>query len=98
MSNQIILSDEDVVSMAQDANFAEVSTSRLEELMAVISEALCNHSRQEADTVENWVKQGVECKVLQAKGGGWQKGRVKICLEFTPNISTSPLDDLRNNS
>lgn len=98
MSNQIILSNEDVVSMDQNANFAEVSTSTLEELMAVISEALCNHSRQEADTVENWVTEGIECKVLQAKGGGWQKGRVKICLEFTPNVSASPLDDLRNNS
>ncbi|MDZ8227544.1 KGK domain-containing protein [Nostoc sp. ChiVER01] len=98
MNNEIILNDEDVVSMAQEANFAEASTSTLEELMAAINEALCNYSRQEADTVKNWVTQGVECKVLQAKGGGWQKGKVKICLEFTPNISTSPLDDLRNNS
>ncbi|WP_292747895.1 KGK domain-containing protein [Nostoc sp. NMS4] len=96
--NKINLTNDDVVSMAQDANFAEVSTSTVEELTAVISEALGNHSRQEADTVENWVTEGVECKVLQTKGGGWQKGRVKICLEFTSDAPSSPLDDLRNNS
>ena len=33
MSDQIILSDEDVISMAQDANFAEASTLTGEELI-----------------------------------------------------------------
>jgi len=53
-----------------------------------------------------WFEQGVECQVLKTEGGGWQKGKVRFCLQFIPEepiennssnpvILDSPLDDLR---
>lgn len=62
-------------------------------------------------TKENvgWFSEGVECQVLKPDNKGWQKGKVRLSLEFCPdepereetptNNETpqpeSPLDDLR---
>lgn len=107
MSDQIILSDDDVVSMAQDANFTGASTSTGEELMETVANLLFNNTSLQKDTAEAWSANGLNCKVLLAQGGGWQKGKIRIRFEFVhdkptptkPLISTnsaSPLDDLRS--
>ncbi|MEH1810899.1 MAG: KGK domain-containing protein [Nostoc sp.] len=51
-----------------------------------------------------WFKhKGIECEVLQVKGGGWQKGKIYLRVEFIPDEPSivnpeqeSPLDDLRS--
>ncbi len=40
--------------------------------------------------------EGLECEVLRP-GSNWQKGKVRLSLEFCPNEPESPLDDLRQN-
>jgi len=40
--------------------------------------------------------EGLECEVLRP-GSNWQKGKVRLCLEFCPDQPESPLDDLRQN-
>ncbi|MEH2455761.1 KGK domain-containing protein [Nostoc sp.] len=107
MSDQIILSDEDVISMAQDANFAEASTLTGEELMERLKYLVHRSSNLEEDKALDWFGNGVNCKLLLAQGGGWQKGKIRILFEFVPDKptptkplipteSTSPLDDLRS--
>ncbi|MEH2291950.1 MAG: KGK domain-containing protein [Nostoc sp.] len=107
MSDQIILSDEDVVSVAQDANFAGASTSTGEELMERLKSLVHRNSSLQKEKAEAWFVNGVICKLLQAQGGGWQKGKIRIRFEFVPDEpiptkpliptnSTSPLDDLRS--
>jgi hypothetical protein len=29
-----------------------------------------------------WVTDGIVCEFLSADGGGWRKGKVRLCLEF----------------
>ncbi|MEH2280207.1 MAG: KGK domain-containing protein [Nostoc sp.] len=64
-------------------------------------------SNLQEDKVSDWLVNGLNCKVLLAQGGGWQKGKIRIRFEFVhdkptptkPLISTnsaSPLDDLRS--
>ncbi|RCJ25712.1 hypothetical protein A6S26_15355 [Nostoc sp. ATCC 43529] len=107
MSDQIILSNEDVVSMAQDANFSGASTSTGEELMERLKYLVHRNTNLQKDKAEAWVANGLNCKLLLAQGGGWQKGKIRIRFEFVPDkptptrslISTnsvSPLDDLRS--
>ncbi|MDZ8034881.1 MULTISPECIES: KGK domain-containing protein [unclassified Nostoc] len=107
MSDQIILSDEDVVSMAQDANLTGASTSTGEELMQRLKYLVHRNSNLQADKASDWFEDGANCKLLLAQGGGWQKGKIRILFEFVsenpkptkPLISTnsaSPLDDLRS--
>lgn len=51
-----------------------------------------------------WVTSGVECEILSVVGGGWKKGKVRLCLEFIPDQSNnakervvlSELDKIRN--
>jgi KGK domain len=58
---------------------------------------------------EKWLAEGVECEIL-SPGGDWQKGRIKISLEFCPDEvlveafesyaaenrqEESPLDEIR---
>ena len=37
---------------------------------------------------------GLSCEVLRP-GANWQKGKVRIRLEFCPDEPESPLDDIR---
>ena len=46
---------------------------------------------------EKWIEQGVECKIL-SPNQNWQKGKIKICLQFIPDRPESVLDDIRENN
>ncbi|MEH2207494.1 MAG: KGK domain-containing protein [Nostoc sp.] len=107
MSDQIFLSDEDVVSMAQDANLTGASTSTGEELMQRLKYLVYRNSNLQEDKASDWLVNGANCKLLLAQGGGWQKGKIRIRFEFVPDKPTptkpliptnsaSPLDDLRS--
>lgn len=43
-----------------------------------------------------WTNEGVPCKIL-APNQNWQKGKIRICLQFISDRSGSVLDDLREN-
>ncbi|MGL6344135.1 MAG: KGK domain-containing protein [Waterburya sp.] len=44
-----------------------------------------------------WIVEGVPCKLL-SPNQSWQKGKVKICLQFIPDQPASILDDIRLNN
>ncbi len=60
---------------------------------------------------ETWFGEGLECKILKPGAKSWERGKVRISLEFEPeeleitqtvesselenNKSESPLDDIR---
>ena len=43
---------------------------------------------------EKWIDKGVPCKLL-SPNQNWQKGKIKICLQFIPEQPESVLDDIR---
>ena len=85
--NQCELTDEDVVSMHAPDNFAKTPTSTVEEMKAAFRELF-----KQLHLTQNWVlDQGVNCKILRATdGGGWQKGKIRLRLEFIPDEPKSP--------
>lgn len=91
------LNNDDVISMDASASLANTSTSTCEELITTLQGIL--HYHLGTDAASNWSNDGVNCRVLQIKGGGWQTGKVRVRIEFIPDkpTDTSPLDDLRNN-
>lgn len=95
--SKVNLTDDDVLSVSTDLSFTEGSTSTGAELMDIVQEWVERHSNLDETQSAYWVKDGVICKVLLAAGGGWQKGKIRLRLEFTPDTPASPLDDLRNN-
>ena len=42
---------------------------------------------------EKWIEKGVDCKML-SPNQNWQKGKIKICLQFIPDRPESVLDDI----
>jgi hypothetical protein len=106
MTDEIILSDEDVVSVENNPLIDAVKTSTIRELTEKLKSLIaCNHHSL-MDKGLKWTHNGVDCKILSVKGGGWQKGKIKVRFEFIPDpIPTkttippktiSPLDDLRS--
>ncbi len=47
------------------------------------------------DNKKKWYVESVDCEVLKPGAKRWQKGKVRITLEFCPDEPESPLDDLR---
>ena len=46
------------------------------------------------DKGKKWLSEGVETEIL-APNQTWQKGKIKICLQFIPDRPESVLDDIR---
>lgn len=95
--NKFNLNDDDVVSMDAGASLNRTSTSTCEELISRLQGYIRGNL---GDVIaSDWCNDGVICRILQVKGGGWQTGKVRIRIEFIPDQPTdiSPLDDLRNN-
>jgi KGK domain len=61
------------------------------------------------ETIMKSAENGINCSLLQPNSKGWQKGKLKICLEFIPDdepeipvaqedraeLAQSPLDEIR---
>lgn len=45
---------------------------------------------------QKWLDEGQSCEILKPGAKYWQKGKVRISLEFCPDEPESPLDDLRH--
>ena len=43
---------------------------------------------------KRWVSEGVDCEIL-SPNQNWQKGKIKICLQFISEQPESVLDDIR---
>ena len=76
----------------EDSTTLEHHTYKVDELMRAIIDEIYD------DEIKIWFGKGVDCEVLSPHKS-WQKGKVKVSLEFTPDqeSSPSPLDEVRKN-
>ena len=89
------LNGDDVVSVNPETfeNLDISHTSRVVHLLAGLQEYFY-HATNEAILFT----EGIDCEVLRLGAKGWQKGKVRINLEFCsnqPSQPESPLDDIR---
>jgi KGK domain len=51
---------------------------------------------------DEWIKEGVDCEVLQPNSSDWQKGnlrmKISVSFEFTPEINESEQQEKQSNS
>ena len=80
-----------------DLVFSSFDSSMTRSIANLISQKLSRQWKPEL-----WLNDGEECEILKADSLGWQKGKIKLkvnfTLEFVPNepeIEKSPLDDVR---
>jgi uncharacterized protein (DUF302 family) len=87
MENEIVLSDGDVVSMLAEDGLVDAPTAKIIEIKNALADTwLVEHSA--------WVEKGVPCEVLLTQGGGWQKGRIRLRIEFIPEDSNKPSEQI----
>ena len=98
MSNVVILSGNEVVSISPEMSFVNTKLLKFQEIDKQIGEAI----KSNFSNYKYWTGNGIEVEVLQP-GKDWQKGKLKLVVsyrvEFTPDIvaeTQSPLHDLRS--
>ncbi len=91
------LDPDDVISMQPSASLVPSNaTFKINQLKKTLQDRIGYNTG-----IQAWMEDGVECELLSAsKGKGWQKGKIRIRIEFVPNEpEPSPdanfLDDLR---
>ena len=105
------LEREDVVSMYASQILVNNRTFTVSELIAALMPIVKKESANGwTEDKEQWFREGIECKVLKPGAKSWQRGKVRLTLEFEPeelevteykngklqaSQTNSPLDDIR---
>lgn len=106
------LEREDVISVYSSQILVSNRTFTVNEIIAAIMPIVKEKSGNTwTEDKEQWFREGLECKILKPGAKSWQRGKVRLTLEFTPEelevkeISdngelsvirdNSPLDDIR---
>ena len=77
------INDHDVVSMDAAKSLIGLETFKVSQLPAGLKE------RWGTNAIEQWLTEGIDCEVLGEAGGGWRKGKIRLCFEFTPDTSNA---------
>ncbi|AFZ10085.1 KGK family protein [Oscillatoria nigro-viridis PCC 7112] len=107
------LKRDDVVSVYSDHILVTNRTFTISEFIAAMMTLIKEQKNQGewTELKEMWFREGIDCKILKPGAKSWQRGKVRITLEFQPEELevaevteigksadtkvVSPLDDLR---
>ena len=81
MNQKIFWSQEDVVSVYDNEIFVKNRTFTLNEFLTEMKKALQTQLTEER---ENCLTNGINCKILKPGAKSWQRGKVRITIEFEP--------------
>lgn len=76
--NEFQLDDNDVVSMPSFYSFTKNDIFKVGSLRFTLRKHIESFT-------PSWVGEGVPCEILKTTGGGWQKGKFRLRLEFIPD-------------
>lgn len=107
-NNSKHLAREDVVSVYSGQILVNNTTFTVDEFISALKDAVESRVGNLKEEKKKWFVEGLDCRVLKPGTKGWQRGKVTIALEFTPevlevsnvyesesNVDNSPLDDIR---
>lgn len=106
------LEREDVVSVYAGQIIINHRTFTVNEIIAALMPMVKEKSGNTwTEDKEQWFRAGIDCKILKPGAKSWQRGKVRISLEFEPeelevaeisengespaSKANSPLDDIR---
>jgi KGK domain len=89
----IQISEFDVICFSGDEPLSLPKTVRFVEFKERLEERVFHYQSDKP-----LMDEGIECELLQPGSQGWQKGKVKVCIEFIPDKlnNSSELDVLRS--
>jgi hypothetical protein len=60
-------------------------TFKVAEFLDALAQAVSDREGDWSEENEGWFTDGLECEALRLNSNGWQRGRVRVRVEFSPN-------------
>jgi len=80
-----LLSDDEVLHVRIGRVLMPNSTFKVSEFLDALAQVVSEREADWVDECEDWFNnEGLRCEVLRFGNQGWQRGRVRIRLEFQP--------------
>ncbi|WP_310430015.1 KGK domain-containing protein [Chamaesiphon sp. VAR_48_metabat_135_sub] len=94
------LENGEVISVQQEIDvLSGQRTFRAGELNDAIKSYLANAIAGWSEEKNGWfTAQGIDCEALRFGSNGWQKGRIRLCLEFCPDEPNTTAQNASNRS
>ena len=104
------LKTEDVVSVYNGQILITNNTFTVNEFISALEQIFESKVGNLTEEKRKWFNEGLDCRILKPGAKGWKRGKVRITLEFAPEVlevetvessesenskSESPLDDIR---
>jgi hypothetical protein len=80
-----VLSNDEVLYVNSGRVLMSNPTFKVGELLDALAQLVSEREDDWSDDNEGWFGEGLDCEALRFGNQGWQRGRVRIRLEFCPN-------------
>ena len=85
MDNRFTPLDDDEVLYVESGRVLMANpTFKVGEFLDTLAQAVSDREDDWSEDHEGWFADGVDCEALRLTSSGWQRGRVRIRLEFAP--------------
>lgn len=78
------LGDDEVLFVDRGRVLMSNPTFKVIEFLDALAQAVSDREDYWSDDKDAWFEDGLECEALRFGSGGWQRGRVRIRVEFMP--------------
>lgn len=97
MNNEVgLLRDDEVLFVRGGRILVSNPTFKVSELLDALAQLVSEQEGEWSEEQEGWfTERGARCEVLRFGNQGWQRGRVRIRLEFCPEASPKLLRESR---
>jgi hypothetical protein len=96
MNNFQPLNDDEVLFVSFGRVLMANPTFKVGEFLDALAQAISDREDEWTEDNEGWFSDGLECEALRFNAQGWQRGRVRIRLEFAPDGPRPQLPERRS--
>jgi hypothetical protein len=79
------LNDDEVLHVSTGRILVDNPTFKVGELLDALAQSISDGEGDWSEDHEGWFSDGADCEVLRVNGAGWQRGRVRVRIEFAPD-------------
>jgi hypothetical protein len=87
------LDDDEVVFINSGRILLDNPTFKVGELLDALAQLVSDREADWSEDHEGWFADGADCEVLRLNGSGWQRGRIRLRVEFSPSKIQERLPD-----
>ena len=91
-----LLNNDEVLYVNRGRILISNPTFKVREFLDALAQLISEQEEEWSEEIEGWFTDGLECEVLRLGNQGWQRGKVRIRLEFCPSDKPKLLkEDMR---